>query len=390
MACQMWLVLIAVGGALGAPMRVSSRSRPALSMATSSPHRIPSKASIHGSKGLELRINKQKSIPSTVRGRTSPLVVYSEALAAGGGGVEDTSTGKGFLRSVYKFTRPHTIRGTILASFAGVCRVLLEAPNALNLGLIPRASLGLLTLLLGNVYIVGINQIFDEKIDKINKPFLPIAAGELSAKIAWLLVVASGVAGLALCKLKFGTLIFSLYSFGLAIGTIYSIPPFYLKQNPIAAGIIIATVRGFLLNFGVYYAAREALGLGFLWSPAVSFVARFMTVFALVIAATKDLPDVKGDKQYGVTTFATKLGTKRVAGFASLALGLNYVHAILTAVITQGAFNIPVMIGGHVALAIMLFRYHKRLDPDSQTSIKTFYAGIWNLFYLEYALYPFI
>jgi len=154
-------------------MRVSSRSRPALSMATSSPHRIPSKASIHGSKGLELRINKQKSIPSTVRGRTSPLVVYSEALAAGGGGVEDTSTGKGFLRSVYKFTRPHTIRGTILASFAGVCRVLLEAPNALNLGLIPRASLGLLTLLLGNVYISESTRFSTKKSTKSISRFFP-------------------------------------------------------------------------------------------------------------------------------------------------------------------------------------------------------------------------
>ena len=45
-------------------------------------------------------------------------------------------------------------------------------------------------------------------------------------------------------------------------------PPFRFKQYPLVAGLTIATVRGFLLNFGVYYAAREALGLPFLWSPA--------------------------------------------------------------------------------------------------------------------------
>jgi len=308
-----------------------------------------------------------------------------------GGGVEDTSTGKGFFRSVYKFTRPHTIRGTILASFAGVSRVLLESPEALNLQLIPRASLGLLTLLLGNVYIVGINQIFDEKIDKINKPFLPIAAGELSKKLAWILVLGSAIAGLVLCKLHFGPLIFALYSLGLGIGTVYSIPPFYLKQNPVAAGAIIATVRGFLLNFGVYYAAREALSLGFQWSPAVSFVARFMTVFALVIAVTKDLPDIKGDKEYGVKTFATRLGAAKVAALACILLGLNYVHAIGTALILpEGSFRKEIMIGGHAILAAMLFRNYKLLDPESQLSIKQFYARIWNLFYLEYALYPLI
>lgn len=35
----------------------------------------------------------------------------------------------------------------------------------------------MLALICGNGYIVGINQIIDEDIDKVNKPFLPIAAG---------------------------------------------------------------------------------------------------------------------------------------------------------------------------------------------------------------------
>lgn len=44
-------------------------------------------------------------------------------------------------------------------------------------GLLPRALLGVLALLCGNGYIVGINQIYDVDIDTVNKPFLPIAAG---------------------------------------------------------------------------------------------------------------------------------------------------------------------------------------------------------------------
>ena len=44
-------------------------------------------------------------------------------------------------------------------------------------GLAPRAALGVLALLSGNGYIVGINQIYDVDIDTINKPFLPVAAG---------------------------------------------------------------------------------------------------------------------------------------------------------------------------------------------------------------------
>lgn len=73
-------------------------------------------------------------------------------------------------------------------------------------------------------------------------------------------------------------------------------PPIRTKKNPLLAGLTIATVRGFLLNFGVYYAVKDAVGATFQWSPKVSFIARFMTIFATVIAVTKDLPDIEGDK----------------------------------------------------------------------------------------------
>ena len=69
---------------------------------------------------------------------------------------------------------------------------------------------------------------------------------------------------------------------------------------------------GFLLNFGVYYATREALGLGFLWSAPVAFLARFMTVYASVIAVTKDLGDIEGDRAGGIDTFASRFGTAKV------------------------------------------------------------------------------
>lgn len=94
----------------------------------------------------------------------------------------------------------------------------------------------------------------------------------------------------------FPKLLFKLYMFGLFIGGIYSVPPIRTKKNPVLAGLTIATVRGFLLNFGVYYAVKDALGSAFAWSPKVSFVARFMTAYATVIAVTKDLPDIEGDK----------------------------------------------------------------------------------------------
>jgi 4-hydroxybenzoate polyprenyltransferase len=43
-----------------------------------------------------------------------------------------------------------------------------------------------------------------------------------------------------------------------------------------------------------------------------SFITGFVTVFATAIAITKDLPDIEGDQKYGIDTFATRLGVRRV------------------------------------------------------------------------------
>ena len=81
---------------------------------------------------------------------------------------------KARLNALYKFTRPHTIRGTILSSFAGTIRALIDTPGALKNAqwgrMLPRAFIGMVALLLGNAFIVVINQIYDEDIDKLNKP----------------------------------------------------------------------------------------------------------------------------------------------------------------------------------------------------------------------------
>lgn len=97
-----------------------------------------------------------------------------------------------------------------------------------------------------------------------------LAAGELTKAQGWLLCSLLAGGGLAIVTTKFGSLITKLYSFGLFLGTIYSVPPLRLKRFAVAAFMIIATVRGFLLNFGVYHAVRAALGLPFVWSPVIT------------------------------------------------------------------------------------------------------------------------
>jgi hypothetical protein len=134
-----------------------------------------------------------KTSLSAVEGDFDPDALSKSVSEAQAGSV------KAKLRALYKFTRPHTIRGTVLASIAGTTRCLIDTPGAIANAqwarLLPRAVIGMVALLLGNAFIVGINQIFDEGIDKMNKPFLPVASGEMSKRFAWVAVLFSGIVG---------------------------------------------------------------------------------------------------------------------------------------------------------------------------------------------------
>ncbi|GMY14350.1 homogentisate solanesyltransferase, chloroplastic [Fagus crenata] len=331
------------------------------------------------------------SIPASTRQHTRNSIRACTQVGAAG---SDPVLNKvlDFKDACWRFLRPHTIRGTTLGSTALVARALIENSHLIKWSLLLKAFSGLFALLCGNGYIVGINQIYDVRIDKVNKPYLPIAAGDLSVQSAWFLVIFFAVTGLLIVGLNFGPFITSLYSLGLFLGTIYSVPPFRMKRFPVAAFLIIATVRGFLLNFGVYYATRAALGLTFEWSSPVAFITTFVTMFALVIAITKDLPDVEGDRKYQISTFATKLGVRNIAFLGSGLLLVNYVASVLAAIYMPQAFNRSLMIPFHAILALILIFQVWVLEQANYTkeAISGFYRFIWNLFYAEYIIFPFI
>lgn len=294
-----------------------------------------------------------------------------------------------FADATWKFTRPHTIRGTLLGTTALVTKALMENSALVDWALLPRALMGLLALLCGNGYIVGINQVYDVDIDTVNKPFLPIASGALSPAMGWALCSFFAVVGMVVTATFYDKLIASLYAVGLFLGTIYSVPPFRLKRFAIPAFLIIATVRGVLLNFGVYHATRAALGLTFHWSPAVAFITAFVTCFASAIAITKDLPDIEGDKKYGINTFATAMGVRRISFLGTGILLANYVGAITVALRNPYLFNTAVMVGGHAVLAMVLVWMMWSLEKKeySPAAIREYYRWIWNLFYTEYFLF---
>lgn len=145
-----------------------------------------------------------------------------------------------------------------------------------------------------NIYIVGLNQLFDIAIDKINKPDLPLASGEFTVPFAVLLVGGCGLASVAL-GLAFGStpLLYTLVGSGV-LGTIYStdLPLLRWKRHPVLAGGCILVVRGLIVQIGFYSHIQAVIpGIAASWyqSPVILFSMAFITIFSIVIALFKGL-----------------------------------------------------------------------------------------------------
>jgi homogentisate solanesyltransferase len=102
------------------------------------------------------------------------------------------------------------------------------------------------------------------------------------------------------------------------------------------------------------------------------------------------LPDIEGDMKYDITTFASQYGAKAISTAATIVLGAAYLIAIALPKFLPNAFRpLPMILGHTMSLVYLLFNY-RRLHPEDLVSVKKFYKVIWNLFYFEYILYPFI
>ncbi len=110
-----------------------------------------------------------------------------------------------------------------------------------------------------NIYIVGINQVMDIEIDKINKPELPIAAGSISPLVGTIISLVMCTIGLNYAYLQGHWLLNTLLLVGL-IGTAYSLPPFNFKYNALTACFSICFARGIVGNLGMYLHFQTMLG----------------------------------------------------------------------------------------------------------------------------------
>jgi homogentisate phytyltransferase/homogentisate geranylgeranyltransferase len=280
------------------------------------------------------------------------------------------------LVALWRFGRPHTVIGT-LTSITGLYLIAVAQDAAPGIGDLAW------TLVAGygvNVFIVGLNQITDVEIDRINKPYLPIAAGDLTIAQAWWIVAVSGAVPVVLAFTQ-GTVELAGVLAGLAVGVVYSVPPLRLKRFPALASLCISGVRSVVVNLAVYAHFAGSIA-GPVWALTL-----FVAPFSFAIAILKDVPDIEGDRRYHIVTFTLRLGARRVLAIGVGALVVAYVGMAVLGPLLLGHEAQPVvLVGGHLAALAVALVGARQFDVGSRASFWRFYMRVWALFFAEYAL----
>jgi homogentisate phytyltransferase/homogentisate geranylgeranyltransferase len=228
------------------------------------------------------------------------------------------------VQTIWDFTRPHTIVGSAISI---ICLYLYAIPANLWTTATFRHALisNIVPAFLMNLYITGLNQVTDVEIDKVNKPYLPIASGKLSKTQGIFIVISSLIGSILYTIPQQWPLKMVVYG-SCILGTIYSLPPFRLKRFPFLAALCILVVRGTLVNLGFFLQAKiQVLNIpiinifqGFQLHPDLVLLNIFFALFGVVIALLKDVPDIEGDLKFKIQSFSIRLGVKKMFKYVSI------------------------------------------------------------------------
>jgi homogentisate phytyltransferase/homogentisate geranylgeranyltransferase len=291
---------------------------------------------------------------------------------------------------LWRFSRPHTMIGTTV-SVLGLYVIAASELTGMAVGDgLGDLALTLLAAALVNLYIVGLNQLEDIEIDRINKPQLPLAAGDMTVRQGRWIVGWSAAGAIAMAWTQ-GWVELAAVAGAIAIGTAYSSPPLRLKRFPAVAALSISIVRAVVVNLGVYLHFADSLGGRGEWSAIpgpILALTLFVLPFSFAIAVLKDVPDAEGDRRFRIATFTVLLGPRRALAIGLAALTAGYLGMAVLGPLALSGAQPWVLAAGHLLALAAVWWWALRIDPADRGSITRFYMRVWLLFFVEYALVP--
>ncbi|XP_023522336.1 homogentisate phytyltransferase 1, chloroplastic-like, partial [Cucurbita pepo subsp. pepo] len=228
---------------------------------------------------------------------------------------------------------------------------------------------------------------------QINKPYLPLASGEYSFGTGVAIVFTFSILSFWLGWVVRSWPLFWALLISFILGTAYSIdlPLLRWKRFAVVAAMCILAVRAVIVQLAFFlHMQTHVFQRPPVFSRSLIFATAFMSFFSVVIALFKDIPDIDGDKIFGIRSFTVRLGQERVFWSCISLLEVAYSAAVVVGVASSSPWSKWLTVVGHITLASVLWIRAKSVDLKSKAAITSFYMFIWKLFYAEYLLIPFV
>lgn len=219
----------------------------------------------------------------------------------------DTTFSSGRLSTWLRFTRPFTLWPPGLGMVSG---------GLTAMGAYPRESFSgdiLIKLVLGAVMAAvlnaasnGINQIYDLKVDRVNKPERALVTGAMSVGEAKILSAILYLVAMILAALINKECLL-LAAVAAVLTWVYSAPPLRSKRHGWWANLTIAVPRGLLLKVCGWASVKTFMA----FEPW--YIGSIFFLFLLGASSTKDFADMEGDRLGGCETLPLRYGVHRAA-----------------------------------------------------------------------------
>ncbi|XP_019439356.1 PREDICTED: naringenin 8-dimethylallyltransferase 2, chloroplastic-like isoform X2 [Lupinus angustifolius] len=290
----------------------------------------------------------------------------------------------------YRFTRPYA---AIEAAMAVASLSFLAVEKLSDLS--PLFFIALFKLLVAsffmNIFHCGFNQLCDIEIDKINKPYLPLASGEWSYTKSVIIVASSLLLCFGLAWIEGSWPLFWGFLIGAILTAVYSLnlPLLRWKNSALLAATNIFANAGVVRPLGYYLHMQTCVFKRPATFPRpLIFCTAILSLYFLVVALSKDIPDTEGDEKFGVQSLSVRLGQKKVFWICISLLQMGYGATILAGATSPFLWSKLSTGLGHGILALALWYRAKSVDLKSKDSFQYFYVFIWKLLSIEYFLIP--
>nr|KYP42561.1 Bacteriochlorophyll synthase 33 kDa chain [Cajanus cajan] len=243
------------------------------------------------------------------------------------------------------------------------------------------------------IFVAGMNQLTDLEIDKINKPYLPLASGQISFTTG--VIIAASCLTLSLLlgwvigswPLIWGLLLCCFLWIAYSI----NVPLLRWKGHPLLAAMCIFVTWTIVFPISSFLHLQTFVFKRPLTFPrSLIFSVTFMSLYSIGIALCKDIPDVEGDATFGIYSLSARFGQKRVFQICMTLFKMAFGVALLAGTTSPFVWTKIVTGLGHAILASILWYQAKSIDLKSKSSIAAFYFFTWKLLCAEYFLMPLV